>query len=397
MDVMSAVPAAGPAIPAQAGPGAAVAAPPVGDPQAAPPAPFAEALLRAGQPVASDLPAAPPPATAAGEAPAGDPPLAAEPAAPSPPPRRPGSAPRPRLEMTGLVETSSLPAEAIPAPPVPAAKAEPVRARTSTPDVPPDPESKAGEAPPPDPVPQIAAPPPPHGLPTAPRTLDDPDMADRDAPAPAIAAAAATPHEAEPGPRHAPPAPADPTAAASEPAPGRAAPIAPMLQAPAAPAAVENSAAGKPMSAAPRVALDDDFASRIGLAIAHRVGRGGDELVVRMEPVELGRIHVRLSFDEQGSLRAVLAAESPAVVEALRRDTGELARALGDAGVRTDAQSFRFDRGAGGGGGDHGHAAWARWQGQQGAAAARHPFDPEQDATLSYRPVRRSGRLDLMA
>lgn len=146
--------------------------------------------------------------------------------------------------------------------------------------------------------------------------------------------------------------------------------------------------------AQPSLHLGDAFGERMGVAIARRIGEGGEELVVRMEPAELGRVHVRLSFDEQGSLRAVLAAESGSVIEALRRDAGELARALGDAGVRTDAQSFRFDRG-GNGAGEQGQAAWARWQNQaNGAARGEEPI-PADD--IAYRPVRRSGRLDLMA
>lgn len=146
----------------------------------------------------------------------------------------------------------------------------------------------------------------------------------------------------------------------------------------------------------PSLHLGDAFGERMGVVIARRLGEGGEELIVRMEPAELGRIHVRLSFDEQGSLRAVLAAESGSVVEALRRDAGELARALGDAGVRTDAQSFRFDRG-GSGQGEQGQAAWARWQNQQAAQGRSGGDMAGAGEEIVYRPMRRNGRLDLVA
>lgn len=96
----------------------------------------------------------------------------------------------------------------------------------------------------------------------------------------------------------------------------------------------------------------------------------------RMDPAELGRIHVRLSFDEGGSLRAVVGANSPQVLEAIRRDAGELGRALADAGVRTDAQSFRFDRGHQSGGGDDLPRSWRQEQGDARAQPGESDDEP---------------------
>lgn len=178
-------------------------------------------------------------------------------------------------------------------------------------------------------------------------------------------------------------APAAAPGAASGPAP------VPVQQAVAPQAPVAPVAPPSPV----RASLETGFGERIGLAIARRLGEGGDEMTVRMEPAELGRIQVKLSFDEQGSLRAVLSAETAAVIDALRRDSADLARALGDAGVRTDAQSFRFDRG---GAGEQGQSAWARWQAQHGGRDGRPDGGAPADEHL-YRPAKRNGRLDLMA
>lgn len=137
----------------------------------------------------------------------------------------------------------------------------------------------------------------------------------------------------------------------------------------------------------------------MGMEIARRVSAGGDELTVRLNPVEMGRIEVRLAFDERGSLRAVVAAESSAALDLLRRDSADLGRALADAGVRSDAQSFRFDARAGGGDGGQ---PWQRQRGGQDGGQGSVPGRGYADAGSAseeplYRPLRTSGRVDLMA
>jgi flagellar hook-length control protein FliK len=180
-----------------------------------------------------------------------------------------------------------------------------------------------------------------------------------------------------------------------EPAAAPAASVtAPATLHPAAPSA-QASPVAEPQPAAspgtPRLPLDRDLGERLGILITRQAGEGPGGVQIRMDPAELGRIHVRLSFDEGGSLRAVVGADSPQVLEALRRDAGELGRALADAGVRTDAQSFRFDRGQSSGGGDLPRP----WRQAQGDARAQ-PGESDDDA-IRYRPLRGAGRVNLMA
>lgn len=141
-----------------------------------------------------------------------------------------------------------------------------------------------------------------------------------------------------------------------------------------------------------RISVNEPVAEKLGVAIARRAGEGGDEVIVRMDPAELGRIHVRLSFSESGSLRALVGADSQQVLDLLRRDSAELGRVLADAGVRTDSQSFRFDRGNG----SAGEGAAHQWAGAQGEFA--HQDEGEMsEPLLPYRPLSRSGRVDLIA
>lgn len=134
----------------------------------------------------------------------------------------------------------------------------------------------------------------------------------------------------------------------------------------------------------------------MGVEIARQVSAGKEEVLIRLDPAEMGRIEVRLSFDREGSLRAVMAADSPAALDMLRREAGDLSRALTDAGVRADTQSFRFDSRSN----DPGQA-WQR--GQQGGDARGGqgglPHDGGDSTTDEpvYQPLRASGRVDLMA
>ena len=132
----------------------------------------------------------------------------------------------------------------------------------------------------------------------------------------------------------------------------------------------------------------------MGVEIARRVLAGGDELTVRLNPIEMGRIEVRFSFDEGGALRAVVAAESVAALEMLRRDSADLGRALSDAGVRADAQSFRFDSRSGNG---DANQFWQRQQQGGGNSRASSHETAGNEPDPIYRSLRTSGQIDLMA
>jgi flagellar hook-length control protein FliK len=149
--------------------------------------------------------------------------------------------------------------------------------------------------------------------------------------------------------------------------------------------------------AQPTVAVQPGrFGHEMGVEIGRIAAAGRDEVTIRLNPIEMGRIEVRLSFDDRGSLRAVMAAESPAALDLLRRESADLNRALSDAGIRSDAQSFRFDNRSGSGG--EGGELWQRQQQasqQNGRGASTTTSSTAEDPV--YRPLRTSGQVDLMA
>jgi flagellar hook-length control protein FliK len=143
----------------------------------------------------------------------------------------------------------------------------------------------------------------------------------------------------------------------------------------------------------------------LGVAIAHHVASGnaatggGETITLRLNPVDMGRIEVKLSFDDSGTLRAIVSADTPAALDMLRRDSADLGRALSDAGVRADTQTLRFDTRAGDG--QRGQAndngpPWQRQQDPRDATMADTGPDITEDIT-AYRPLRTRGGVDLVA
>ena len=151
----------------------------------------------------------------------------------------------------------------------------------------------------------------------------------------------------------------------------------------------------KPQSAAQPVvaAQPGRIGHDLGVEIARRMFTGGDQLVVRLSPPEFGRIEVRMSFDDRGGLSTVFAADRPAALDMLRRDSADLSRALNDAGFRSDANTLRFD-GGDRGSGQH-RTPWQNAAPKSGSAA--EPAETEMFDPGAFRTLQTRGRYDLMA
>ncbi|QQV76492.1 flagellar hook-length control protein FliK [Sphingomonas aliaeris] len=196
------------------------------------------------------------------------------------------------------------------------------------------------------------------------------------------------------------------TAPGADPAPASAPArdIAPAFAAALAPHTAPPESTPKPPIAT-ITAQPGRIGQELGVAIAHHVASGtaatggGETITLRLNPVDMGRIEVKLSFDDSGTLRAVVSADTPAALDMLRRDSADLGRALSDAGVRADTQTLRFDTRAGDG--QRGQAndngpPWQRQQDPRAAAMADTGPDTIEDIT-AYRPLRTRGGVDLVA
>ena len=136
------------------------------------------------------------------------------------------------------------------------------------------------------------------------------------------------------------PARGEPPAPSSAPAPLIAMPAPPPRA--AAPRASQAAPSSEPVVRAEPGRLGRN----LGVVIERQLRGGEDAIAIRLDPAELGRVHIRLAFAEDGSVRAHIRAEQPQALELLRREAGDLVRTLSDAGLRADPQGLRFEGGS---------------------------------------------------
>jgi hypothetical protein len=71
-------------------------------------------------------------------------------------------------------------------------------------------------------------------------------------------------------------------------------------------------------------------------------GLGTQHVTVRLDPLELGKLQIRIEQSQDGPARVTLTAERPETLDLLVRDQAQLHRALDQAGVPADGRSLTF-------------------------------------------------------
>lgn len=172
---------------------------------------------------------------------------------------------------------------------------------------------------------------------------------------------------------------------------------APMVHAAASTNAAAPVAAQPAAPAAEPVlqARPGELGRSLGVEIARKVDAGEDMLRVRLNPAELGRVEVTLAFDDKGHVQATMRAESQHTLNLLRQEAPDLGRALDQAGIRTDAGSFRFES-RDGGNGSGGTGSQSAFQ-QQSRGGSQQFRDEPESQPVAYRPIRGDGQVDLIA
>ena len=80
----------------------------------------------------------------------------------------------------------------------------------------------------------------------------------------------------------------------------------------------------------------------VAFEITSKVMSGKNQFDIRLDPAELGRIHVRMDVDRDGNVVTHMMADRHDTLDMLRRDTAGLERALQDAGLKTSDNSLQF-------------------------------------------------------
>ena len=113
-----------------------------------------------------------------------------------------------------------------------------------------------------------------------------------------------------------------------------------MAQTHTATTATDQTAPAAAATAAPQaVALP---VAGIAIEIAGKAMAGKNRFEIRLDPPELGKIHVRLDVDHKGEVTSIITADRSDTFDLLRRDAQALERALQDAGVKTSSNGLQF-------------------------------------------------------
>ena len=109
----------------------------------------------------------------------------------------------------------------------------------------------------------------------------------------------------------------------------------------AAHATSASSAAGT--GTTPSSSADKPVAmANVAVEISAKITSGKNQFDIRLDPEELGRIHVKVNVDRDGNITTHMVADRPDTLDLLRRDTQGLERALQDAGLKTSDNSLQF-------------------------------------------------------
>ncbi len=82
---------------------------------------------------------------------------------------------------------------------------------------------------------------------------------------------------------------------------------------------------------------------QIAVHLSKAAQRGQDQMTIRLQPPELGRIDIKLDVAADGMVKATFQIDQPATLDLMLRDHKGLERALSDAGLKTDGSSLNFN------------------------------------------------------
>lgn len=110
-------------------------------------------------------------------------------------------------------------------------------------------------------------------------------------------------------------------------------------------------------------------------------------MTLQLDPPELGRVEIKMSFEKNSKIKAVLTVEKPETHAMLQRDSSVLERALQDAGLDSEGglsfelakegYTFGRDDGQGGSGGEHGRRAASEADEEMIQTTLNWAVDPE--------------------
>ena len=96
------------------------------------------------------------------------------------------------------------------------------------------------------------------------------------------------------------------------------------------------------MQAQPQLSKPPVPMEQISVKIQKAIHQGADRINIKLHPAHLGRVEVRMDIGRDGQLSAIILAEKPETLDLLQKDVRGLERALQQAGLDTNSNSFNF-------------------------------------------------------
>ena len=118
---------------------------------------------------------------------------------------------------------------------------------------------------------------------------------------------------------------------------------------------------------------------QVTVQLRQAVANGANHVTIRLQPASLGHVEVRLEIADDRLIQARVVVDKSETLDMLRRDSGQLERALSNAGLQTDSGGLNFSlRGQ-----QHGHA-FGQQHGNGGQpGAAENPDAADDDLYLA--------------
>lgn len=104
--------------------------------------------------------------------------------------------------------------------------------------------------------------------------------------------------------------------------------------------ATATASTSTPIKPAP---LPHPATEQVAVHIAKASAEGVDKINVKLKPAALGNVEVQIDLASDGRVQVVVSADRADTLDLLQRDARGLERALTDAGLQTDQQSFSFN------------------------------------------------------
>ena len=106
-----------------------------------------------------------------------------------------------------------------------------------------------------------------------------------------------------------------------------------------------ETVSAKSVNSSPAMAMNEakSVPDQIKVSLARALGGGVNQATIQLDPMELGKVDIKLDWISGGKASVIVAVENPATLELLQKDARELAKALEQAGLNLSSGDLEFN------------------------------------------------------